>query len=279
MNGSDSTDVTANDASRSRSASAAAASASSSTISPASVLASRDLPGGRIEVAAFGESLVVELDERGAERLIVRDELGFEIAPLPGAEPHPSALRCTTMRTATLCTRPADAACPRPNTRHSTGDVSQPTRRSRMRRPSCASTSFMSSSRRIVERLADRVRRDLVEHHAPHGHLRLQHLEHVPADRLTLAVFVGCEDELVGALQRRLQLGDDLLLRSRAPCRRRRSDGRDRCPRAGRASPSSRRGLRLCSRADRGCGRRWPTPCSRFRGSPRSCAPWPATPR
>ena len=55
--------------------------------------------------------------------------------------------RSTTSRTATLCTRPADAAWPRPNTRHSTGDVSQPTRRSRMRRPSCASTSFMSSSR------------------------------------------------------------------------------------------------------------------------------------
>ena len=35
----------------------------------------------------------------------------------------------------------------------------------------------------------------------------------MPADRLALAVLVGCEDELVGALQRRLQLGDDLLLR------------------------------------------------------------------
>ena len=82
-----------------------------------------------------------------------------------------------------------------------------------MRRASCASTSFMSSSRGCVERLADRVRRDLVEHHALDRHVRLQHLEHVPADRLALAVLVGREDELVGALQRPLQLGDDLLLR------------------------------------------------------------------
>ena len=66
---------------------------------------------------------------------------------------------------------------------------------------------------RLVERLADRVRRDLVEHHALHRDRRLQHLEHVPADRLALAVLVGREDELVGALQRALQLGDDLLLR------------------------------------------------------------------
>ena len=65
---------------------------------------------------------------------------------------------------------------------------------------------------RTLERLANRVRRDLVEHHAAHRHLRLQHLAHVPADRLALAILVGCEDELVGALQRLLQLGDDLLL-------------------------------------------------------------------
>ena len=85
--------------------------------------------------------------------------------------------------------------------------------RSSLRRPSCASTSFMSRSRGFVERLADRVRRDLVEHHAlapaPCG---FERLEHVPADGLALAILVGREDELVGALQRLLQLGDDLLL-------------------------------------------------------------------
>jgi hypothetical protein len=32
--------------------------------------------------------------------------------------------------------------------------------------------------------------------------LLLQHLEYVPGDRLALAIGVGCEDELVGALER-----------------------------------------------------------------------------
>ena len=120
--------------------------------------------------------------------------------------------RSTTMRTATLCTRPADAAWPRPNTRHNTGDVSQPTSRSRMRRPSCASTSFMSSSRGLSS--ASRIACGVISWNTMRftGHLRLQHLEHVPADRLALAILVGREDELVGVLQRLLQLGDDLLL-------------------------------------------------------------------
>ena len=136
---------------------------------------------------------------------------------------------------------------------------------------------------RVLERLADRVRRDLVEHHAPHRHLRLQHLAHVPADRLALAILVSCEDELVGALQRRLQLGDDLLLRRRARRRRRRSGRRDRCRRAGRASRPCRRELLASpclSPAGRGCGRRSPcTVKSLAEDSPRWSSPSPVTPR
>ena len=37
-------------------------------------------------------------------------------------------------------------------------------------------------------------------------------LEHVPTNRLALAILVGREDQFVGALERRFQLGDDLLL-------------------------------------------------------------------
>ena len=120
--------------------------------------------------------------------------------------------RSTTMRTATLCTRPADAAWPRPNTRHSTGDVSQPTMRSSLRRPSCASTSFMSRSRGCSS--ASRIAFGVISWNTMRftGTVGCEHLEHVPADRLALAILVGREDELVGALQRRLQLGDDLLL-------------------------------------------------------------------
>jgi hypothetical protein len=53
---------------------------------------------------------------------------------------------------------------------------------------------------------------DLVEDHPLDRHLRLQHLEQVPGDRLALAVLVGREVELVGVLQQRLELGDLLLL-------------------------------------------------------------------
>ena len=51
---------------------------------------------------------------------------------------------------------------------------------------------------RIGHRLGDRVRSDLVEDHPPGRHLGLQLLQQVPGDRLTLAVTVGGEQELVG---------------------------------------------------------------------------------
>ena len=65
---------------------------------------------------------------------------------------------------------------------------------------------------RLVERALDRVARDLVEDHAADGHLRLQHLEQVPGDRLALAVLVRREQELVGVGEQLLQLRDRLLL-------------------------------------------------------------------
>ena len=52
---------------------------------------------------------------------------------------------------------------------------------------------------RVVERADDRVLRDLVEHHAADGHLRLQRLHEMPGDRLAFAVLVGREQELVRA--------------------------------------------------------------------------------
>ena len=51
-----------------------------------------------------------------------------------------------------------------------------------------------------------------MEDHPLDGNLRLEHLVQVPGDRLALAVFVGREQELVGVLEERLQLGDLLLL-------------------------------------------------------------------
>jgi hypothetical protein len=64
----------------------------------------------------------------------------------------------------------------------------------------------------VRDRVVDRRAGDLVEHHALHRHLRLELLEEVPADGLTLAILIGREEELVRRLQRRLQLPDDVLL-------------------------------------------------------------------
>src|SRR5262249_17670861 len=64
----------------------------------------------------------------------------------------------------------------------------------------------------VRDGLGDRLRRDLVEDHAPGRDLRLQLLEKVPGDRLALAVFIGGEQELVGVLEQVLELGDLLPL-------------------------------------------------------------------
>ena len=81
-----------------------------------------------------------------------------------------------------------------------------------MRRVSCAFDEPLVDVAGLAERLVDRLLRDLVEDHPLDGHLRLQNLEQVPGDRLALAVFVRCEQELVGVLQELLQLADLLLL-------------------------------------------------------------------
>jgi len=51
-----------------------------------------------------------------------------------------------------------------------------------------------------------------VEHHAAHGNLRLQDLQEVPRDSLTLAVLISCQEEFVGFLEELLEFGDLFLL-------------------------------------------------------------------
>ena len=65
---------------------------------------------------------------------------------------------------------------------------------------------------RVVHRLADRIGGDLVEDHAPHGHLRVEHLDQVPCDGLTLAILISCEIELVRFFQQALQATDVIAL-------------------------------------------------------------------
>ena len=64
----------------------------------------------------------------------------------------------------------------------------------------------------LLERSSDRLFRDLVEDHPTDRDLRLQDLDEVPRDRLSLAVFVGCEQELVRLREKLSELADDLLL-------------------------------------------------------------------
>ncbi len=60
----------------------------------------------------------------------------------------------------------------------------------------------------IVDGVVDSGLGDLVEHHPLHGDLRLEVLDQVPRDRFALAVFIRCEVELGGILQRRLEVFD-----------------------------------------------------------------------
>ena len=134
-----------------------------------------------------------------------------------------------------------------------------------MRRASWASTSRSSISRVSLERLLDRVAGDLVEDHAPDGHLRLQHLEQVPGDRLALAVLVRREQELVGALELLLELRDRLLLVRIDDVERLESCSTS-TPRRAQDSPLYFSGI---SAALSGRSRMWPTEDSTTKSGPR----------
>ena len=64
----------------------------------------------------------------------------------------------------------------------------------------------------VIQRCLDRLRRDLVEHHALDRHLRLERLHQMPCDGLPLAILIGCEIEGIGLFQCAFQFGDGLLL-------------------------------------------------------------------
>ena len=125
-----------------------------------------------------------------------------------------SSSRSQIMRSAGLCTRPADR--PGRTFFHSSGERLKPTRKSSARRACCALTRSTDSSRGLRHRFAHRVLGDLVEHHALHVlalelALRLQELVQMPGDGLALAVGVGREEQRLGLLQRARD-GVDVLL-------------------------------------------------------------------
>ena len=65
---------------------------------------------------------------------------------------------------------------------------------------------------RVFQGALDRFLRDFVKNHAAHGNLRLQDLQEVPRDSLTLAVLISCQEEFVGLLEELLEFGDLFLL-------------------------------------------------------------------
>jgi hypothetical protein len=68
---------------------------------------------------------------------------------------------------------------------------------------------------RLGDGLVDGLAGDLVEHHPPHRHGRIEHLDQVPGDGLALAVLVGGEIEAVGLLEGGLEPPDHLALGGR----------------------------------------------------------------
>ena len=109
---------------------------------------------------------------------------------------------------------------------------------------------------RMLHRLGDRRAGDGVEHHpldlgALDRLAAVQHLQHVPADRLALAVGVGGEDQPVGALERRRRCRRGAW----RPCRRPPRSWRSRR----RAAPS----------------RPWTAGRARGRSEARPCSPEP----
>ena len=133
---------------------------------------------------------------------------------------------------------------------------------------------------RVGDRVEDRLAGDLVEDHPVHGDvLRLQLVEEVPGDGLTLAVLVRGEVQLVGVLEQRLELGDVRLLVARhhvVGLEAVLDVDREAAPRlvldAGRACPPR-------SAGGRGCGRSRTRRRSRTRGSHPASGPSSVTRR
>ena len=176
------------------------------TVEEHDVAAIGELTRRGVEVATFGETAAVELDERRAERELGiggREEGAFEVVPRARTESHPGAFAFDdhphrdALDAAGRRGLPAPEHSPQDRRRLPTHDAVEDA--ARFLRLDELHVEFAG----LIECLADRVRRDLVEHHALHRDRRLQHFEHVPADRFALAVLVGREDELVGTLQAR----------------------------------------------------------------------------
>ena len=160
------------------------------------------------EVAALGDLPAVDRRQAGGER--ARIERGDDVPVLGGDERHPLALALDDEPRGDRLDAPGRQALHHlaPEDRRDLVAVEAVEDAAGLLRVDQALVDLA----RLGERALDRGARDLVEDHAPHGNRRLQHLHEVPGDRLALAILVCREQQLVGALQLGLQIGDDLLL-------------------------------------------------------------------
>ncbi len=115
-----------------------------------------------------------------------------------------SSSRSHTSRSATDCTRPAERA---PGSlRQSTGESVKPTRVIERTAGEIGIDQSGVDDARMFHRIGHRLLGDGVKHHPFHGLLLervlfLEYLKHMPGDRLTLAVGVGGQNELIGAFE------------------------------------------------------------------------------
>ncbi len=170
---------------------------------------------GGVEVAARGHLRPVDLHERGLEarRLVVGGGRGERALDVPvGGRDERHALALTLDDDAG-----GDALHPSgrqlrehllPQHRRHLVAVEAVEQPARLLRVDEATVEVAG----LLDRPADGLGGDLVEHHPLHRHLRVQRLEEVPRDGLALAVLIGGEIQLGGVLQQPLQPLHDVLL-------------------------------------------------------------------
>ena len=175
----------------------------------------------RVEVPALGHPLAVHGDQGGVERTgscvagvaaLARDggELGLQIPVLGGAECDPVPLP--------VHDEPGGHGLDPPG-RQPRHDLLPQHRRDLVPvQPVQHPARLVGVNQGLVQlpRVGhgrrDGFRGDLVEHHAPVRDLGLELFQQVPGDGLAFAVFIGGEQQFVGALEQILQLGDLLAL-------------------------------------------------------------------
>ena len=166
----------------------------------------RELAGGRIEVLSRRQPLAVEAGQRGPEARPLGLEGPFEVPVAGGAEGHPAPFP--------LHDQPGgDALHPagrQPGRNLFPQDLGDVPAHEPVEDPSrlLGVDELAVEIPRFLHRPLDGRLGDLMEHHPPDGHPGREHLQEVPGDGLALPILIGGEIDLVGVLEKRLQLRD-----------------------------------------------------------------------